>query len=54
MSRSHTENVFSHPDFTVGSGISPDQPHHAGHGLSPSVGTYTLPQRRYLILKTGQ
>ncbi len=27
MSRSHTENVFSHPDFTVGSGISPDQPH---------------------------
>jgi len=26
MSRSHTENVFSHPDYTVGSGISPDQP----------------------------
>lgn len=23
----HTENVFSHPDYTVGSGITPDQPH---------------------------
>lgn len=44
---------FFHPDFTVGSGFVPDQPHDAGRGLvctccgttaaSPPVGNYTQP-----------
>ena len=40
---------FSHPDYTVGSGISPDQPLIAGRGLLPPVGNYTLPRRIYFI-----
>lgn len=40
---------FSHPDCTVGSGITPDQLPMAGRGLSPPVGTCTLPRRSYSI-----
>jgi hypothetical protein len=32
--------IFSHPDFTVGSGIPPDQSASPIHGLSPSVGNF--------------
>src|SRR5690606_41008384 len=52
----HTSAVvvgsFSHPDYTVGFGISPNPPHCAGRGLrrtqgtpSPPVGNFTLPRR---------
>lgn len=30
----HESMAFSHPDFTVGSGISPDLPHNVARGLS--------------------
>ena len=40
---------FFHPDFTVGFGFTPNQPHYAGRGLalkaSPPVGNCTLPRR---------
>jgi len=44
-----TAQSFSHPDFTVGSGISPDQLLHCvGYNRSrtiPPVGNYTRPRR---------
>ncbi|GFI37495.1 hypothetical protein IMSAGC015_01682 [Lachnospiraceae bacterium] len=43
------ENVFSHPDYTVGSGIPPERGHQisrlSGSWTIPSVGNFTLPQR---------
>ena len=53
--------IFSHPDFTVGYGISPYQPlcscaaraeTKSGSRTLPPVGNYTLP-RRSVILFTG-
>jgi hypothetical protein len=39
------QQLFFHPDFTVGSGISPDQSQNnfGSRGLSPPVGNFTLP-----------
>ncbi len=41
------QTTFSYPDYTVGSGITPDHAQKGARGLSPPVGNYTLP-RRYL------
>ena len=38
--------IFFHPDFTVGSGISPDRPF--GSRALPPVGNHTLPRRSFL------
>ena len=54
-----TENVFSHPDYTVGSGISPDQPlsrvmdfvisdFTIGRDFHPATKTYVY---HYLVFK---
>jgi len=39
----YIEFIFSHPDFTVGFGITPNQPY--GSRTIPPVGNYTLPRR---------
>jgi len=39
----YLQSPFSHPDYTVGSGITPDQP--IGSRALPPVGNYTLPRR---------
>jgi hypothetical protein len=42
--------IFSHPDFTVGSGISPDRALRLranGWAILPPVGNFTLPRRLY-------
>jgi len=42
-------STFFHPDFTVGSGIAPDQPF--GSRTLPPVGNYTQPWRlRYELV----
>ena len=52
-------STFSHPDCTVGSGLTPDLPHPrtrlAGSALPPGraippVGNLTLPRRSLLLL----
>ena len=49
----YTAQFFSHPDFTVGSGISPDQPPctHDGSRTIPPVGTFTRPRRIYSFVR---
>lgn len=49
-------HAFYHPDCTVGSGITPDQPlarvadYQANAGLSLPVGNFTLPRRHRFSL----
>jgi hypothetical protein len=40
--------IFSHPDFTVGAGISPARLLRVS-GLSPPVWNFTTPQRYYSL-----
>ena len=49
MLRSITRNAqfFSHPDYTVGFGISPNRPE--GSRTIPPVGNRTLPRRTYSV-----
>lgn len=37
--------AFSHPDCTVGPGISPESTPEGARGLSPPVGNFTAPRR---------
>jgi len=37
--------IFSHPDFTVGSGITPDRPSIIGSWTVPPVWNLTMPRR---------
>ena len=41
---------FSHPDYTVGSGITPDQPPKGSSRTLPPVGNHTLPRRLHALL----
>ena len=36
-------HIFFHPDYTVGLGVSPNQPPIGGSRAVPPVGTFTLP-----------
>lgn len=50
----YSHNLFFHPDFTVGSGISPDQPlaqvaDFSSLKESPPVGNRTPPRRTYFL-----
>ena len=40
-------NLFSHPDYTVGSGITPDRPRHVVRGLASHVTEYSGPFWKY-------
>jgi hypothetical protein len=45
---------FFHPDFTVGTGISPVQSRVIGsRGLSPPVGNFTLPRRKFVQMNAA-
>ncbi len=42
--------VFSHPDYTVGFGITPNQPHAAGRGLYRREGITPCPEEPIHLL----
>ncbi len=42
--------VFSHPDYTVGFGIAPNQPHAAGRGLYRREGITPCPEEPIHLL----